>query len=152
MIAIDLGSNTLRVLAYDCNTQQETFTYEKVVKTADGLATFGLINERAVSRVIGAIQEAHEKIDFSSHVIKAVTTEAVRRASNSTAVLNQIKEETGVSFEIISGEVEARLTLLAVKNRLMKLHNDTDNFVLVDIGGGSTELIFHYKDETLSKS
>jgi len=81
-----------------------------------------------------------------------VTTEAVRRASNSEEVLFQIKKETGISFEIISGYEEARLTLLAVKNRLEILHYASDNFVLVDIGGGSTELIFHYNDETISKS
>ena len=152
MIALDLGSNTLRVLAYDCKTAKQTFTYEKVVKTADGLAEFGTINEGAVARIISAIKEAQEQIDFSLGSIRAVTTEAVRRASNAEAVLAQIKKETGITFEIISGKEEARLTLLAVKNRLTKLHYASDTFVLVDIGGGSTEIIFHYGDETVSKS
>jgi len=76
----------------------------------------------------------------------------VRRASNSDVVLKQIKKETGVSFDIISGDEEARLTLLAVKNRLTKLQYASDSFVLIDIGGGSTELIFHYGTETVSKS
>jgi exopolyphosphatase/guanosine-5'-triphosphate,3'-diphosphate pyrophosphatase len=152
MIALDLGSNTLRVLAYDCTTAKQTFSYEKVVKTADGLAEYGFVNDEAIERVITAIKEVKEKIDFSSYAIKAVTTEAVRRASNSEIVLKKIKKETNVDFEIISGEEEARLTLLAVKNRLTKLHYASDTFVLVDIGGGSTELIFHYGDETVSKS
>jgi len=152
MIALDLGSNTLRVLEYDCKTAKQVSTYEKVVKTADGLAQFGSINEEAVTRVIAAIKEAQEQIDFSSQPIRAVTTEAIRRASNADVVLKQIKKETGVTFEIISGEEEARLTLSAVKNRLTKLHYASDTFVLVDIGGGSTELIFHYGTETVSKS
>lgn len=152
MIAIDLGSNTLRVLEYDCTTQKPTSEYEKVVKTADGLVECGLINDAAITRVISAIHEAKKSIDFTSQRIKAVTTEAVRRASNSDAVLKQIKKETGVTFEIISGEEEAKLTLLAVKNRLKKLHYASDTFVLVDIGGGSTELIFHYGTQTVSKS
>ncbi len=152
MIAIDLGSNSLRVLEYDCTIKKELFSYEKVVKTADGLAEFGMVNEDAVQRIISAIQEVKSSIDFDSQPVKAVTTEAVRRASNADEVLRQIKKETGVVFEIISGEEEARLTLLAVKNRLRKLHYASDTFVLVDIGGGSTELIFHYKDETISKS
>ncbi len=152
MVAIDLGSNTLRVLEYDCKMAKQVSVYEKVVKTADGLAEFGTINEGAISRIIAAIKEAQKQIDFSSQPIKAVTTEAVRRATNAKAVLEEIKKETGVSFEIISGEEEARLTLLAVKHRLKKLHYASDTFVLVDIGGGSTELIFHYGDETVSKS
>jgi len=152
MIAIDLGSNTLRVLEYDCVRDKQTFGYEKVVKTADGLAKTGEVTDEAVARVVSAIKEAQEKIDFSSQTLKAVTTEALRRAANSTKVLEQIKKETGVNFEIISGEEEARLTLLAVKNRLSKLHYASQSFVLVDIGGGSTELIFHYGAETVSRS
>lgn len=151
MIAIDLGSNTLRVLDYDCQAQKQIAVYEKVVKTADGLAEHGFVNDEAVDRIVSAIKEVQTQMDFSKKV-KAVTTEAVRRASNADAVLHQIKKETGVHFNIISGEEEARLTLLAVKNRLTKLHYASDSFVLVDIGGGSTELIFHYKDEMVSKS
>ena len=151
MIAIDLGSNTLRVLEYDCATQKQISEYEKIVKTADGLAEHGFVNDEAVERVIVAIKEAQGQMDFST-MVKAVTTEAVRRASNSDKVLKQIKKKTGVSFDIISGEEEARLTLLAVKHRLEKLQHASNSFVLVDIGGGSTELIFHYENETVSKS
>ncbi len=152
MIAIDLGSNTLRVIQLECKNGKHTAEYEKIVKTADGLAQYGLINDEATIRVISAIKEAQEQIDFTSDTVKAVTTEAIRRAKNSDEVLLQIREETGVEFKIISGEEEARLTLLAVKDRLSKLQYASDSFVLVDIGGGSTELIFHYGNETISKS
>ena len=152
MIAIDLGSNTLRVLEYDCESGEQTAEYEKIVKTADGLAQSGVISQDAVTRVISAIKESQRQIDFSSTVVKAVTTEAVRRAENSDDVLLQIKEETDVEFEIISGDEEARLTLQAVKHRLLTLDHPSRSFVLIDIGGGSTELIFHYEDETITKS
>jgi exopolyphosphatase/guanosine-5'-triphosphate,3'-diphosphate pyrophosphatase len=152
MIAIDLGSNTLRVLEYDCRNETYIAELEKIVKTADGLAEYGYINNKSIDRVISAIKEAQTKIDFSSKVIKAVTTEALRIASNSDEVLKQIKKETGIEFTVITGEEEARLTLLAVKHRLAKLKYASDSFVLVDIGGGSTELIFCYGNETISKS
>lgn len=152
MIAIDLGSNTLRVLAYDCETKKQIAQFEKVVKTADGLAAYGMINKEAVARVISAIVEAQKNIDFSSHELRAVTTEAVRRASNATEVLAEIQQATGITFEVISGEEEAELTLFAVKNRLETLHHAAKSFVLVDIGGGSTEIIFKYENKTLSKS
>ena len=152
MIAIDLGSNSFRVLVYDRASEKQLFQSEKVVKTADGLAEHGFINDDAIFRVISAIKDVQSKIDFSSHEIRAVTTEAVRRASNSDDVLIKIKKETGIAFEVITGEEEARLTLLAVQHRLKKLHYASDTFVLVDIGGGSTELIFHYGSESVSKS
>ncbi len=152
MIAIDLGSNTLRVLAYDCDSGKQISVFEKIVKTADGLVEHGFINSDAVCRVINAIQEAQIKIDFTDIPIKAVTTEALRRASNAGEVLKEIKEVTGISFEIISAQKEARLTLLAVKHRLAKLQYASDTFVLVDIGGGSTELIFQYENEVIIKS
>ena len=81
MIAIDLGSNTLRVLQYDCKSGKQKAVFEKVVKTADGLAEHGIINNDTVKRVVAAIKKAQEQIDFSTSPIKAVTTEAIRRAS-----------------------------------------------------------------------
>jgi exopolyphosphatase/guanosine-5'-triphosphate,3'-diphosphate pyrophosphatase len=152
MIAIDLGSNTLRVTKLDCQSGKFIADFEKIVKTADMLRRTGVIHHEAVDRVIYAIQEAKKKIDFSSDMIKAVTTEALRSAINSQDVLARIKKETGVAFEVISGEEEARLTLLAVKYKLDRLHFASKAFVLADIGGGSTELIFSYPDKVISKS
>jgi exopolyphosphatase/guanosine-5'-triphosphate,3'-diphosphate pyrophosphatase len=152
VIAIDLGSNSLRVLAYDCQTHCTLYAYETVVKTADGLASSGKINAAACLRVIDAICEAQRHIDFSLHTIRAVTTEAVRRASNAKEILHQIQAMTDVSFETISGEKEAALTLLAVEHRLSVLQHPSDDFVLVDIGGGSTEVIFYRQKQRLSRS
>ena len=152
MIAIDLGSNTLRVTKLDCQSGRFVANFEKVVKTADMLNRTGVIHHEAVDRVIYAIKEAKKKIDFSNEEVSAVTTEAVRQAANSEAVLERILKETAINFEIIDGEKEAALTLLAVKNRLARLHHAARQFVLVDIGGASTELIFHYGEETVSKS
>ncbi len=152
MIAIDLGSNTLRVIKLDCQSGRFIADFEKVVKTADMLNRTGVIHHEAVDRVIYALKEAKKKIDFSNEEIHAVTTEAIRRARNGQEVLERIAKETGIHFEIIDGEKEATLTLLAVKNRLARLHHAARQFVLVDIGGGSTELIFHYGEKTYSKS
>lgn len=70
-----------------------------------------------------------------------VTTAAMRKASNSKEVLEFFKNETGINFEIIDGDEEARLTLLAVKYALKREKINSDNFILLDIGGGSTEII-----------
>jgi len=151
MTAIDLGSNTLRVTRLDCQSGKFIAWYEKIVKTADMLKSTGVIHHEAVDRVICALKEAKTQIGFDTEV-KAVTTEALRRAANAQAVLERIEKETGVTFAVIDGEEEARLTLLAVKHRLAKLHFASKSFVLVDIGGGSTELIFVYPDKVISRS
>jgi exopolyphosphatase/guanosine-5'-triphosphate,3'-diphosphate pyrophosphatase len=152
VVALDLGSNTLRVLEYDCRSDRATAEYEKIVKTADMLEQTGVIHHEAVERVIYAIKEAQEKIDFSGQPVRAVTTEALRRAKNAEDVLRRIRQEIGVRFEIIDGQEEARLTLLAVRHRLMKLHFGAERFALVDIGGGSTELIFVYGSKVVTRS
>ncbi|AKF24462.1 phosphatase [Sulfurovum lithotrophicum] len=152
VVALDLGSNTLRVTKLECWSGRFIAAYEKIVKTADMLERTGVIHHEAVDRVIYAIKEAKQKINFSDAKVRAVATEAIRQALNSKDVLARIKKETGIGFEIILGEEEARLTLLAVKHRLEKLHFAAKDFVLVDIGGGSTELIFRYGEEVFSKS
>jgi len=161
MIGIDLGSNTLRVVQIDCHSGEMVALYEKIVKTADGLIHTGKIGVEAQNRVIDAISEAKKQIGFDGDRYRAVTTEAMRQASNRDEVLARIERETGIVFEIISGEEEAKLTLLAVKHRLQllgqkekdsKKRDKKASFLLVDIGGGSTELIFDYEGGILSKS
>jgi len=161
MIGIDLGSNTLRVVQIDCNSGEMVAIFEKIVKTADGLIHTGKIGVEAQNRVIDAISEAKRQIGFDGDRYRAVTTEAIRQASNRDEVLARIERETGIVFEIISGEEEAKLTLLAVKHRLQLLgqkekgsknRDKKASFLLVDIGGGSTELIFDYQGKVVSKS
>jgi exopolyphosphatase/guanosine-5'-triphosphate,3'-diphosphate pyrophosphatase len=67
-------------------------------------------------------------------------------------VLERIESETGVRFRIIDGEEEALLTLEAVRRRLRKLERKSERFVLVDIGGGSTELTFVCETKRFSQS
>ncbi len=153
MVAIDLGSNTVRAVEFDCERKIVTAEYEKIVKTADMLASTGVIDHKAVDRIIYALREAQQKIDFEGQPVAAVATEALRRAKNKTEVLARIAQETGVRFEVIDGEKEAALTLKAVRFRLSKLHVAARSFVLVDIGGGSTEIVYSYADEkVISKS
>jgi len=151
VIAIDLGSNTLRVLKYDCKSQKRVAEYEKIVRTANSLNSKGIIDSDAVERILQGLKEAKEQIDFSNCKIKAVTTEAMRVAKNAKEVLELIKNKSGIEFEIISPEIEAKLTLEAVQNRLNLLGLKQD-FVLVDIGGGSTELSFYIDGKIISKS
>ncbi len=153
IIAIDLGSNSLRILKMSCKTKERLGEFHKTVKTADGLSHSGVISKEAIERVILALNEAKVKLDFSDAKVKAVTTEAIRQANNSDDVLKTIKEQTGIAFEIIDGEQEALYALTAIQERLKLLGELPKSFMMVDIGGGSTEVLFHYEDgKTFSKS
>jgi len=151
MIAIDLGSNSLRMIERDCSKKIFTAEYEKIVKTAELLHSEGLISPAAQERILEGFKEASNIFDFNNQRCVAVTTEAMRRASNSTEVLVKIYEETGVKFDIIGAHKEAELTLLAVDKRLEHL-GFRGSFLLVDIGGGSTEIIFKKGNISESKS
>jgi exopolyphosphatase/guanosine-5'-triphosphate,3'-diphosphate pyrophosphatase len=150
MIAIDLGSNTLRIIEYDGQNWGKSF--ERIVRTAQGLNKTGKISHLALARIITALEEASICIDFSSHEIVAITTAAMRIAHNSAECLQQIKSQTGISFRIIDGEEEAMLTLMAVRNRLYHLNRPTSELILVDIGGGSTEVVVVSDGRMESKS
>ena len=152
MIGIDLGSNTIRIVKIDCDSRQKVAEFEKIVRTADNLVKTKAISDEAVERIIKAINEAKEKIDFNDE-IKAVATEALRKAKNSKEVIRKIKEATGIEFEIITPEEEAIFTAFAVENCLEnKCNVEAKSFFLVDIGGGSTELILKHKDVVISES
>jgi exopolyphosphatase / guanosine-5'-triphosphate,3'-diphosphate pyrophosphatase len=139
MIAIDLGSNTIRFIEYDGECWGQSF--EKIVKTAESLYDTQQIGDNALGRILDAIREAKTKLDFSAHDIVGYTTAAMRLALNANQILDTIEMESGIRFTIIDAEKEADLTLNAVRNRLDKLGITPTSFVLADIGGGSTELI-----------
>ena len=145
MIAIDLGSNSFRCIEYDCERKQFGRSFERIVKTAEKMHQKGEISEGAVERIVHALQEADKKLHFNEHTVKAVTTQAMRKARNSAAVLKELEQKSGVAFEIIDAEKEAYYTLTAVEARLKALQIEHDHFVLIDVGGGSTEIIF-YRD------
>ncbi|NPA11737.1 MAG: phosphatase [Epsilonproteobacteria bacterium] len=151
MIAIDLGSNTLRIVKWDCKENKKTAEFEKIVKTADNLVSTGIISQEAIERIINAINEAKSKIDFNDKIV-AVATEALRRAKNSKEVLEKIKEQTSIEFKIISPQDEARYTAVAVQECLNRCEIDPKEFLLVDLGGGSTEIVLKIKDMIISKS
>jgi len=139
VIAIDLGSNTIRFIEYDGVGWGKSF--EKIVKTAEALYQTHQIGDPAVQRIIEAIREAQKKFDFTLHDVVGVTTAAMRLATNAGSVLEAIYDATGIRFTVIDAADEAKWTLRAVQYRLHNLEIEPSSFILADIGGGSTELI-----------
>ena len=152
IVTIDLGSNSFRVLLYDGLNHKIIDEYQEVVGMADGLIDTKLISEAAQNRVINAVKRSIEKLNYNPKDAICVTTAAMRMAQNSEEVLKRFKEICGLNFTIIDGEEEARLTLLAIKYALKREKFDSSNFILIDIGGGSTELIINNENNYFSKS
>jgi exopolyphosphatase / guanosine-5'-triphosphate,3'-diphosphate pyrophosphatase len=147
IVSVDLGSNSFRVLKYDCKNHKIISEYNEVVGMADGLIDTGLISFEAQQRVVAAILHSVETINYDPSLAVCVTTAAMRKASNNKEVLQYFKDKTGITFEIIDGNEEARLTLLAVKYALKREEINSSKFILLDIGGGSTEIIVNTNDD-----
>ncbi len=110
------------------------------------------ISDEAVERVLQAIEDADRQFDFKVHDVRAVATAAMRMAENASDVLRRLSVEGGIDFEIIDADREAYYSMTAVKYRLNQLDIASDSFVLIDIGGGSTEVVFSSKDTVQSQS
>ncbi len=152
VVAIDLGSNTLRSTWLECAGGSFLGSYEKIVATADGLARTGRISDDTLRRIVEALKELSRAMPISKCIVRAVATEALRRAENRDEILEAIARETGISFETISGEEEIRLAATAVMSRLGSIGIDSDSMVIVDIGGASTEFYFHYGEKEFYRS
>ncbi|KLD99444.1 phosphatase [Aliarcobacter butzleri L348] len=152
MVTIDLGSNSFRVLKYDHKNHKIISEFNEVVGMADGLVETLNISKDAMIRVINAINKASQDLNFDPKDAVCVTTAAMRKALNNKEVLSFFEEKTGAKFSIIDANEEARLTLLAVKYALKREKINSENFVLLDIGGGSTEIVVNTSQSYEAKS
>ncbi len=151
LIAIDMGSNTVRAVKYDCKTGKKLATFEKIVKTADKTHTAGIINDEAKARVVAALEEMNKKLGSDDETI-AVATAVYRKAKNALEFLKELEAKFGLKAKIIDGETEAFLTSLAVEEAMKSAEQSSDSFLLADIGGGSTEIIFKKGDRLTMES
>jgi len=149
---IDLGSNSFRVLVYNYKHHIVLKEYSEIVGTADGLVNTGIISNEATSRIIKAIKTSTNELNYNPKSSVCVTTAAMRIAKNSDEVLEKIYNETGVKLNVIDGHEEARLTLVAIKHALKREKIQSKKFILLDIGGGSTELTINDDEVYCTKS
>ena len=150
--AIDLGSNSFRVVTYDFKNNTILLEYHEVVGMADALVETGVISKEAQQRVINAIKISSKTLKFNPSEAICVTTAAMRYARNSKEVIKNFKESTGASFKIIESNEEARLTRLAIKYALKREKINKDKFIVLDIGGGSIEIIINTHKTFLAQS
>lgn len=146
--AIDLGSNSFHMVVAKIS-HGEIRVVDKLgekVQLAAGLNEFGEITPAAQQRALDCLRRFQQRIDdFDSASVQIVGTNALRAAKKKTDFLREAKEITGHPIEIISGREEARLIYLGVAHTLA---DDEGNRLVIDIGGGSTELIIGERFET----
>jgi exopolyphosphatase/guanosine-5'-triphosphate,3'-diphosphate pyrophosphatase len=147
--AVDLGSNSFRLQIgrivdnqiYPLDGLKET------VRLAAGLTSDRLLDNAAQQRGLKALAIFAERLrDFDATAVRAVATNTFRVAKNARVFLQKAEAVLGFPIEIISGREEARLIYLGVVHTLP---NPSQQQLVIDIGGGSTELIIGQNGEPI---
>jgi len=138
---VDLGTNTVRLLVVEARPPEwrPLLETQRVTRLGEGQAARGALGGAPMRRTTHVVAEFVERARaLGAAEIRIVATSAVREASNRDDFVAAVREACGRSVEVISGEEEARLTLLGVSAGLPALGG---SFLLFDIGGGSTEFV-----------
>ena len=140
--ALDLGTNSCRMLiAQPRGSQFDVVdSFSKTVQLGVGLEASGRLSRASMTRTIQALRICQKKLE--SHGVarmRLVATEACRRARNARDFIRQVRRETGLSLEVIQPEEEARLAVISCAPLV---EGTTEQLLVVDIGGGSTELVW----------
>lgn len=139
--ALDLGTNNCRMLiaAPDReNGLRVVDGYSRIVRLGEGLTHTGRLSDEAMARAYQALTACAQRIEARAPVaVGCVATQACRSASNGQIFLNRIRTDLGLDFEIISSEEEAQLAVLGCASLI---EPEPEVTLIVDIGGGSTEL------------
>jgi exopolyphosphatase/guanosine-5'-triphosphate,3'-diphosphate pyrophosphatase len=140
--ALDLGTNSCRMLIAQPKGNQfhVVDSFSKSVRLGAGLETSGRLSRGSMIRASQALKICQKKLE--KHDVKRmrlVATEACRRAKNAADFIHLIERETGLAIEIIQPEEEARLAVISCAPLVS---TRTEQLLVVDIGGGSTELVW----------
>jgi exopolyphosphatase/guanosine-5'-triphosphate,3'-diphosphate pyrophosphatase len=142
LAGVDIGTLTCRLLIADLppgGRLLEIRSERRILRLGEGVDQTKRLSGAAMDRVVQCLREWRELID-AAHVdaTAVVATSAVRDAANRDEFLDCVKREVGFEVELISGDEEARRTLLGISSGLPPGVTD---ILALDIGGGSTEFI-----------
>lgn len=144
--AIDIGTNSMRLMLCEVVGNSIVKKEKELIVTRIGkdVSKTGMISEKSMVRNIDALKYFKNKADrYGAQEVYAIATSAVRDALNGKAFADDAKLKAGVEVWIISGEEEAELGLKGV---VSEIKDPSENVLVIDIGGGSTELVLGSKD------
>lgn len=135
---VDVGSNTVRMNVYDVNDGRLRVLFSK--KETVGLASYvrgQYMSAAGVEQVIRVLTEFREVLEnLNIHEMHVFATAALRNVKNSREAVEEINRRTGIKVQVISGREEAELDFMGAA-----IESNIKKGLLVDIGGGSTELV-----------
>lgn len=140
--ALDLGTNSCRMLIAQPKGSQFRVidSFSKTVQLGIGLESSGRLSRASMARTVQALRICRKKIDKHGVTrMRLVATEACRRARNTRDLIRQVRRETGLELEVIPAEEEARLAVISCAPLVS---GKTEQLLVIDIGGGSTELVW----------
>lgn len=140
--AIDCGTNSIRLLIADIegNSFREVTRLMEVVRLGQGVDKTGAFHPDAIARTLAAVDlYAAEIAKRGVEKIRFCATSATRDATNRALFIDGVKERLGIEPEVIPGEVEAALSFQGATKDFDKSQGP---FLVIDIGGGSTEFVF----------
>ena len=145
---IDMGTNSFHMIVCQASADRDHFEVITKVKEAvpffRGALTAHYIDEAAVRSALKILQNMTARaLERRATTIQAVATSAVRESKNGEEALQRIRDELRLDARMISGKEEARLIYLGV---LWSMPQLTEEFAIVDIGGGSSEIILANRD------
>ena len=139
--ALDLGTNNCRMLIAAPDGQGGLRVVDglsRIVRLGEGLTHTGRLSETAMARAYQALTACAQRIEARGPVaVGCVATQACRAAANGEMFLNRVRKDLGLDFKIIGAQEEASLSVLGCASLL---EPDAEAALIVDIGGGSTEL------------
>ncbi|MCE7884446.1 MAG: Ppx/GppA family phosphatase [Actinobacteria bacterium ATB1] len=141
--AVDIGTNSVRLLVVD-DTGAEVERHMRITRLGKGVDANGNLDREAIDRTLAVLVEYAARLEANGvSAVRAAATSAVRDAGNASEFVGPASEVLGVVPEVISGLEEAALSFAGATAGLGR---EGAPFLVVDIGGGSTELIFGSTD------
>ena len=144
--AIDCGTNSIRLLIADVQGEnfREVVRDMEIVRLGQGVDQTGEFHPDAITRTLFAVDKYADEIARRGvEKIRFCATSATRDAKNRDLFINGVKERLGVAPEVSSGEEEARLSFTGATKGLP---GAVAPFLVVDIGGGSTEFVIGHRN------
>ena len=151
LASIDLGSNSTRLLIAEVDDQGFNVLIRKhvVTKMSENIEQTGVISTEAFKRVNSTLRD-FKKLLIANDVddVFVVGTAALRDAKNSDEIIQNIRRKYEFEVEVLSGHEEGITTSIGV----LHFMENTENFLIIDIGGRSTEFIYEFEKKIISKS
>ncbi len=141
--ALDLGTNNCRLLIASLSRSgrlRVVDSFSRTVRLGEGLAQTGVLSAAAIARTVSALKVCADRLAHHRPTrLRAIATEACRRARNADELIARARSEAGIDLEIVGSDEEAHLAALGCAALVGKRHRGA---LVFDIGGGSTEIIW----------